>query len=79
MMVLEEEGGLPKGYTSSRGGPRGGRGVRGMMGARGGAGGMSSRGSGMMGGGMRGGMGTRGNRRIWLSGRFYNPAVNMTC
>lgn len=63
MMILEQEGGLPKGYTAARAAPRGTRGgtPRGMMHTRGG---MSGRGGSMMGGGMHrgGGMQMRGKK-----------------
>lgn len=39
MMILEQEGVLPKGAVAARGGPRGGRGGRGMMRGMGGRGG----------------------------------------
>ena len=58
MMILEQEGGLPKGFTAARAAPRGARGgtPRGMIQGRGG---MSGRGA-MMGNMSRGGMQMRG-------------------
>lgn len=81
-MILEQEGGLPKGFTAARAAPRGARGgnPRGMMQGRGG---MSGRG-GMMGNMGRGGMHGRGrilllssynSVRIWLF-MFYNKENN---